>query len=97
VELDLVVGPHRWIRGDSDGDGRASISDAIQMLGHLFLGGPAGCKRAMEVNGDGRIDLSDAAYLLNHLFGGGPPPAAPYPACGVAEDALPCDAPACPA
>ncbi len=97
LDLELTILVDQWVRGDGNADGKADISDAIATLQYLFLGGPAGCLRAMEVNSDGRVDLSDAVALLSHLFTGLPPPAPPFPACGEAEETLPCEKFACPA
>ena len=97
LDLELTILVDLWVRGDGNADGNADISDAIATLQYLFLGGPAGCLRAMEVNSDGRVDLSDAVALLSHLFSGAPPPAPPFPACGEAEETLPCEKFACPA
>jgi hypothetical protein len=35
------IGPESFIRGDTNGDGKIDISDAIYILQFLFLGGPA--------------------------------------------------------
>ncbi|HZN59273.1 MAG TPA: hypothetical protein VFD71_14445 [Planctomycetota bacterium] len=97
VRLDLVVGPDEWVRGDTNGDGRADITDAILTLGHLFVGGDVSCERALEVNLDGRLDISDPIMLLTHLFAGGPAPAPPFPTCGRGESSLSCEHAPCPA
>lgn len=95
AELEISVTPDEWIRGDANGDKRTDISDAIGILGDLFLGSEARCRRAMETNGDGAVDLADAVYLLNHLFAGGPGPPEPFPHCGWAPSELPCAVSAC--
>jgi hypothetical protein len=97
LDIDLVVGPDYWIRGDTNADGLVDLSDGIHLLSHLFLGTDGNCVRAMETNSDGRVDLSDAVLLLNHLFLGGRAPLAPFPDCGAAEDSLPCAIFPCPA
>jgi hypothetical protein len=88
-----------FLRGDVDGSGRISVSDAIRILVHLFQGDPAAvpCADAADADDSGAIDLADAVHLLSGLFLGGPAPAAPFPACGVdpTEDALGCEE-ACP-
>jgi hypothetical protein len=75
--------------GDANQDGTLDLSDAIWLLGHLFLGttptlpcegGSAsnpgdGERRLLDVNGDGGVDLSDAIRVLGFLFTGGPAPA----------------------
>ncbi|MBI4605987.1 MAG: hypothetical protein HY721_28820 [Planctomycetes bacterium] len=68
-----------WVRGDSNGDGTVDISDAVAVLGDLFLGVLArpACAEALDANADGRVDLSDAVFVLSFLFQGGadiPPP-----------------------
>lgn len=69
---------------DCNQDGAQDVSDAVCLLGHLFLGSPEspGCHEAtaapgnlalLDFNGDRAIDLSDAVALLARLFLGGPP------------------------
>ena len=77
----------RSMPGDLNQDGRLDISDAVALLGHLFLGAPSGLpcgdhtaadpgnRALLSSNGDARIDLSDAVHVLGFLFAGGPPPA----------------------
>ena len=71
---------------DANGDWSLDMSDAVYLLSHLFLGGPApvgvACGPAPaaiangDANGDRSVDLSDGIYLLAHLFLGGPAPVA---------------------
>lgn len=81
----------KFLRGDSNDDGEPDLSDAVFILGWLFLGEASpGCVAASNVNGDSDVDLSDAVALLGHLFLGGPDPVAPFPECGpglLPEDA----------
>jgi hypothetical protein len=71
-----------YLRGDANEDGAVSISDAVFLTLHLFLGGPASeCVRSGDCNADGALDIADAVYLLSAYFAGGPPIPAPYPAC----------------
>jgi ELWxxDGT repeat protein len=77
-------GPHGWeiwsyplgarppLRGDANGDGRRDVSDAIAILGCLFLGQacpPESC--GIDVNSDAKADVSDVISLLEFLFLGG--------------------------
>jgi hypothetical protein len=81
-------------RGDSNADGTTNLSDAITILGYLFLGSPMNdCKDAADVNDDGKVDMSDPVRLLGHLFLGSEPPPAPFGVCGVdpTEDDLDCN------
>ncbi len=77
-------------RGDTNADGATDISDAIAILGFLFLGGEElPCRESADTQNDGGVDISDAVALLSFLFLGGPPPAAPGPArapCGLDPD-----------
>lgn len=81
-------------RGDVDGNGSASIGDAIQLLGYLFQGATEpGCLDAADVDDDGGISIGDAISLLSYLFAGGTPPPAPGPiTCGTdaTADSLSC-------
>jgi hypothetical protein len=72
--------------GDCNSDRGTDISDAVCLLGHLFLGDPValpcgsgqaadpGNLALLDLNGDEVMDLSDPIYLLGHLFLGDPPP-----------------------
>lgn len=79
-------------RGDVDGNGRLNLSDAVALLGHLFLGGrsPA-CPDGADIDDNGAVQVTDAIGALGFLFLGGSEPAAPGPrACGPdpTEDGL---------
>lgn len=72
--------PEKFIRGDSNMDRSLDISDGINTLNYLFLGGGNGqCPDAMDINDSGDVDLSDAVKTFNILFTGDqyliPPPA----------------------
>jgi hypothetical protein len=73
----------RFVRGDTNQDGRVNISDALVVIGYLFRdGAPLSCLDAADSDDSGRVDLTDAIFFLNHLFLGGPPPPPPYPQDG---------------
>jgi hypothetical protein len=84
-----------FVRGDKDGDGTATLTDAVAVLDFLFRAadGPA-CLDTLDVDDSGRIDVSDAVYLLGFLFRGGDAPPSPFPDAGVdpTPDEIPCDA-----
>ena len=73
--------------GDTNQDGQTDLSDAVSLLGHLFLGSPErlpcgtgevsdpGNAVLLDLNGDTRVDLADGIHLLIYLFQGGPQPA----------------------
>jgi hypothetical protein len=80
------IGPATALPGDCNADGVVDISDAICVLGSLFLGNQdrlpcgdgashqAANVRVLDVNGDAALDVSDAVTLLSFLFLGGRPP-----------------------
>jgi hypothetical protein len=77
--------------GDVNGDATTDMSDAVWLLGHLFLGMPgqeklpceggtasapgSGDLALADFNGDGAIDVSDSVGVLKFLFLGAAPPA----------------------
>ena len=75
----------RMVPGDANGDGRLDISDAVAMLGVLFLGSPSGFPcgdgrgghpanvSLMDWQPDGAVDISDGVGLLAYLFLAGAP------------------------
>jgi hypothetical protein len=94
--LDLSPAAPEFQRGETNGDGKLDLSDAVVTLGYLFVGsGTPPCLDAADANDSGAVDLSDAVYTLGFLFLGSPPPA-PFSECGEdpGEDALGCEAPA---
>jgi len=88
-----------FVRGDSNSDGVADLSDAVHMLAFQFTGGATpGCLESADVNDDGVTDVSDPVSLLGTLFGGAANPPAPYPACGAvgSQGSLSCATSTCP-
>ncbi|MDE0960376.1 MAG: dockerin type I repeat-containing protein [Planctomycetota bacterium] len=89
-------------RGDSNGDGSTNLTDAIHILGVLFIAGsnPLACSDSADCNDDGSVNLADAVTLLSYLFIPGSPPIADPSSCGIdpsPPDALTCEVnPACP-
>jgi hypothetical protein len=81
--------PGAFHRGDTTGEGKLDLSDAMATLRFLVQGGTSPpCLDAADSNDDERLDLSDAVFLLDYLFRGGDPPSLPGPpgagkACGV--------------
>jgi hypothetical protein len=81
-----VGGAGRQRPGDCNQDSTVDISDAICLLGHLFLGQPTVLPcgdgsaddlaniELLDTNADGELDLSDAVRVILFLFTGGPPP-----------------------
>ncbi|HVR74695.1 MAG TPA: dockerin type I domain-containing protein, partial [Planctomycetota bacterium] len=72
-----------FLRGDVNGDGVVSISDAHYLKAYLFLGSAEPrCHNAADADDNGLLQISDARRLLEAEFRDGPPPAAPFPAPG---------------
>ncbi len=87
-------------RGFANPDKRLDLSDAVHVLGYLFLGQPQAlpCEKAADLDDDGRINITDPVYLLGYLFTGGKEPPPPFAACGLdsTADGLSCESfPAC--
>jgi hypothetical protein len=57
--------------GDVNQDGVVNITDAIAILGDLFLGAdPIVCAGAADFNADQEVNIADAVAILRYLFGG---------------------------
>ncbi|MBI4603484.1 MAG: hypothetical protein HY721_16150 [Planctomycetes bacterium] len=71
-------------RGDANASGRVDLSDAVFLLGFLFLGdSPPPCPDAADADDSGALDITDAIFDLGFLFLGNAPPPAPGPStCG---------------
>ncbi|MBN1443606.1 MAG: right-handed parallel beta-helix repeat-containing protein [Planctomycetes bacterium] len=71
-------------RGEVNLDASLDLSDAVFVLGYLFLGGEApSCVKSADIDDSGGIDITDAVRLLGYLFLGGLPPAEPFAGCGT--------------
>ncbi|MBI4603933.1 MAG: PKD domain-containing protein [Planctomycetes bacterium] len=83
------VGPV-FHRGDSDDNGQLQLTDAIRVLGYLFLGAvEPTCLDAADADGNNQLQLTDAIRILGFLFLGGDPPVSPGPPdspCGLDND-----------
>jgi PKD repeat protein len=79
-----VGGGPTFRRGDVDSNGVVEITDAVKLLGYLFLGGGTPeCLEAGDTDNNGNIDITDAVTNLGYQFLGQAPPAAPGPLnCG---------------
>jgi hypothetical protein len=77
-------------RGDSDNNGQLQLTDAVRILGYLFLGQTAPtCLDAADADGNNQLQLTDAVRILGYLFLGQAAPAAPGPPpspCGTDND-----------
>ncbi|MEM7232748.1 MAG: hypothetical protein AAF517_11260, partial [Planctomycetota bacterium] len=73
--------------GDCNMDRNIDLSDAVCLLGFLFLGNPSVLQcgepggnepdasdiELLDADGNGSLDLTDPVKILNYLFFGGPP------------------------
>ncbi len=78
--------PSLQLPGDLTQDAQLNLSDAVSILGHLFLGRPSelpcaggtfaspGNRALVDANGDALLNLTDGVYLLRYLFLSDPPP-----------------------
>ncbi|HVR73989.1 MAG TPA: hypothetical protein VMT52_06630, partial [Planctomycetota bacterium] len=67
-------------RGDADDNGSIQLTDALRVLGYLFLGGEEPtCVEAFDADDNGQVQLTDALRILGFLFLGGLEPAPPGP------------------
>ena len=60
------------IAGDTNGDGKVSITDFIQIKGHLLSGGTdlsGGALWAADYNGDGKVTITDFVQVKAYLLG----------------------------
>jgi hypothetical protein len=73
-----------FVRGDANKDSEVNLSDALGILGYLFLGTktPA-CLDSADADDDGIVELTDAVYLLSFLFLGTAQLPPPYPVAGT--------------
>ncbi|MBI4606274.1 MAG: thrombospondin type 3 repeat-containing protein [Planctomycetes bacterium] len=88
----------RLLRGDADLNGTLQLTDAVQILGYLFLGVNGRvpeCLDGADADDNGQLQLTDAVRILGFLFLGGAPPAPPFPDCG-SDPAEPTDDLDCP-
>jgi hypothetical protein len=86
--------PPRFVRGDANADGAINLTDALAILGFLYLGSEApACMDAADFDDDGGTQptITDVISLLGWLFLGGrsPPPPSPTLAIYAAEDCGP--------
>ena len=73
-------GARTFTRGDANSSGAIDLSDAVTILGYLFLGNASPpCLDAADVDDDATVSLADAIRLLLYLFQGGAPPLPPFP------------------
>ena len=87
----------RFVRGDADGSGGVDLSDAIRILGVLFLGSDdLPCDEAGDVDWDFELAITDAILILGHLFLGERVPALLRETCEVTDETLGCDQSTCP-
>jgi len=79
----VVVSAPRFRRSDANGDGDINLTDAVFLLGYLFLGStPPPCLDAADTDDSGNLGITDAIGSLNYLFLGSAAPPAPFPDCG---------------
>ena len=57
--------------GDTNGDGKISITDAVAIVNYILGRASANfVKTAADVNGDGKISITDAVGIVNKILKG---------------------------
>jgi hypothetical protein len=65
----------KYLRGDANSNGEATISDAVFLINYLFKEGiPPEPVILGDVNCVDEVSIADVVYLINYLFKDGPPP-----------------------
>jgi hypothetical protein len=86
-EIDTTEPGKTFHRGDADDNGQLQLTDAIRILGVLFLGqGVITCMDAADADDNGSLQLTDAIRVLGVLFLGQGTIPAPGPTsepCGL--------------
>jgi len=76
-----------FLRGDADDSGEVNMTDAIVILGHLFLGEKAPeCLHAADADNNNLLEITDPIRILKFLFLGEAAPESPFPSCGGEYD-----------
>jgi hypothetical protein len=85
VEVRSGAKSAKFVRGDPSDDGRVDLSDAVSLIGFLFLGGTDSvrCDDAADTDDSGSLEVTDAIAVLGYVFLGGPGPRAPFPLCNL--------------
>lgn len=72
VDLTIIPGSVRvfgGLRGDADGDGKLTVSDAVYLLYNIMFGDTKyPLAQAADFDGDGQVNSSDAIYLLYNIM-----------------------------
>ncbi|MDO8508555.1 MAG: PKD domain-containing protein [Nanoarchaeota archaeon] len=91
LEEVCIVSDMRFKRGDSDNSDKYDLTDAVRILGFLFLGSPdPTCMDAADADDNGKVEITDGITLLGFLFLGTKPMPPPFTNCGLdpTEDTL---------
>lgn len=73
-----------YICGDANGDAIVNVSDAVNIINYIFVGGdPPNPLEAGDCNCDQTVNVSDAVWVINYVFTGGNNP------CDTNGDGIP--------
>ena len=76
----IKVNPPRPICGDTNGDQKVGIGDAVYLINYIYVGGSAPSdETGADVSCDGKVSLVDVIYMINYVFRGGNEPCAGCP------------------
>jgi predicted outer membrane repeat protein len=74
----LTIGCGNYLCGDSNNDSAVNVSDAVWIIGYVFVGGdPPQPLESGDVNCDTFVNVSDAVWIINYVFIGGNAPCDP--------------------
>lgn len=94
--MSIVAPGAELMRGDVNVDGNCDVTDAVELLGALFVPGEsADCEDAADIDDNGTLEITDAILLLNSLFAGGAPLDDTCQIDSSADDLAPCTTTAC--
>ena len=72
IVLFASPGTGPFVRGDCQPNGAVELTDGVNLLNFLFLGGQRPpCMAACDFNATGELDITTAVFLFNFLFLGG--------------------------
>lgn len=76
-----INGPCQGRCGNANGDASVNVSDAVFIIGYIFVGGmaPVPVLSCGNANGDTGVNISDVVYIINFVFINGNAPGDCHP------------------
>jgi hypothetical protein len=74
-QFQVDVSTSQYLCGDANSDGNVNVSDAVQIINYVFIGGESPQPYlAGDTNCDNSVNVSDAVWIINYVFIGGAEP-----------------------